>query len=307
MGNYFSIHMPSFKFNNFFSNHFIRLFCRRLGLPRRQIYNLVRALSFVSPDSFEEKHVINSGHSNAGNCPVDKELGYFLFDENQTSELESVVADCMELYHQKHRQYDADYFLKNPNKRFLLTLASDHELMKITSIHEFITSDFVINTVYSYLQQPFVLSTIRLWWTVVNDTEIRSQKFHLDDEDLTQIKLFVNISDVSEDHGPFRFIDADNSQKIIASYRHGKRRFGDDEISAAMDEAPVISLTGSAGEGGFIDTSRCLHFGSRENKHDRLVLMAQFLKYDAPLLRGSLPVYAQPASYLSGEIPKSKN
>ena len=282
---------------NFFSNHFIRIFCRRLGLPRRQIYNLVRALSFVSRDSFEENHVIDSGQSDTGSCPVNKELGYFRFDKNQTSKLESVVADCMKLYHHKHTQYDADYFLKNPNKKFLLTLASDRELMKIASIHELITSDFVINTVYSYLQQPFVLCTIRLWWSVVNDTEIRSQKFHLDDEDLTQIKLFVNINDVSEDHGPFRFIDADNSQKIIASYRHGKRRFSDHEISAVVEQVPVISLTGAAGEGGFVDTSRCLHFGSRENKHDRLVLMAQFLRYDAPLLRGSLPVYDHPDSY----------
>ena len=278
---------------NFFSNHFIRIFCRRLGLPRRQVYNFVRALSFASPDRCGENHILDCVNADAGKSLINEELGYFRFDKNQSSGLKDVVADCMGIYHHKHSQYDADYFVKNPNKGFLLTLASDQELMKIASISNFITSDFVLNTVCSYLQQPFVLSTIRLWWSVVNDTEIRSQKFHLDDEDLSQIKLFVNINDVSEDHGPFRFIDAVNSENIISCYRHGKRRFSDDEISASTDKVPIISLTGSAGEGGFVDTSRCLHFGSRANKHDRLVLMAQFLRYDAPLLRGSLPVEAR--------------
>ena len=32
----------------------------------------------------------------------------------------------------------------------------------------------------------------------------------------------------------------------------------------------------------FVDTSRCLHYGSRFNKRDRLVLIIQFLTFHSP-------------------------
>jgi hypothetical protein len=31
-----------------------------------------------------------------------------------------------------------------------------------------------------------------------------------------------------------------------------------------------------------VDTSRCLHHGSRHTRKDRLVLMVQFLRFDCP-------------------------
>ncbi|MEM7304654.1 MAG: hypothetical protein AAF372_03920 [Pseudomonadota bacterium] len=281
---------------NFFSKHFIRIFCRRLGIPKKPIYNFLRFVSSVSPNSFEERHIISREQSSLTGL-IDRHSGFYRFDEKAIPVLKDVIDDCTRLYDEKIQQYDADYFVKNPNKGFLLTLSSDQELLKIPSIYKLITSEFVLDTVYSYLQQPFVLSTIRLWWSVVNETEIRSQKFHIDDEDLTQVKMFINISDITEDHGPFKFITADLSDQIISQNNHAKHRLTDNEVSASMEDIPVVALTGNRGEGGFVDTSRCLHFGSRANKFDRLVLMAQFLKFDAPLLKGSLPIFDRPGNY----------
>ena len=44
-----------------------------------------------------------------------------------------------------------------------------------------------------------------------------------------------------------------------------------------VGEIKRSKLVGPAGSGAFLDTSRCLHYGSRFNRRDRLVLIIQFL------------------------------
>ena len=43
-----------------------------------------------------------------------------------------------------------------------------------------------------------------------------------------------------------------------------------------------VSLTGQPGEGGCVDTCRCLHFGSRGNTKPRVMLMLRFNDHLAP-------------------------
>ena len=180
--------------------------------------------------------------------------------------------------------------MRNPKKRFLLTISSDEELLENTEVIKLIKSDFVNEKVNYYFKQPYVLSTVRLWWTPLNDSSISSQKFHLDEEDLTQVKLFVNISDVTRHHGPFTFLPGEPTAKILSNCRNGKRRFTDEDVYKHASNKDIIELTGKAGSGAFIDTSKCLHYGSRNNSKERLVLMAQFLKLNAPLLTHSLRI-----------------
>ncbi len=42
-----------------------------------------------------------------------------------------------------------------------------------------------------------------------------SQLFHVDPEGLTQVKFFINVFDVGEGEGPFTFIPADDTARII--------------------------------------------------------------------------------------------
>jgi len=98
-----------------------------------------------------------------------------------------------------------------------------------------------------------------------------SQLFHVDPEGLTQVKFFIHMYDVGDSEGPFTFIPADETERIIAEVRALRRRQGkphsgrylDEEIDAVGGASSIVRIEGPTGDGIAIDTSRCLHMGSR--------------------------------------------
>ena len=130
-----------------------------------------------------------------------------------------------------------------------------------------------------------------------------SQLFHSDWEDVTQLKLFVHCSDVSSDNGPLTAVRATASARAKQGmhYCYGGSGFrrGDEEVLALVEPADVRAFEGPAGTAVFVDTSACLHFGSRlsAGASDRLVVQLQFLRPSAFALvlgRKSVPVVAGP-------------
>lgn len=114
-----------------------------------------------------------------------------------------------------------------------------------------------------------------------------SQLFHSDWEDIRQLKLFVNCSDVMSRDGPLSALRAAASAQVkrVLHYRYGGRGFrrGDDEVLALAKPDDLRSFEGPAGTAVFLDTSACLHYGSRlqEGAPDRLVVQMQFLRPSA--------------------------
>lgn len=272
--------------NQPFNYYFIKTLHRKFRLPRTLVYSISRR--FISKNRSHQANKI----ARIPNTPpadfIPQSSGFKLFQYNEIPNSNSLVAECNAIFNKCRQNYNDQYFLKNPKKRFLLTIASNEDLLNNIEIKKFLKSDFVNNNVSSYFNHPYVLSTVRLWWTPLNNTSISSQKFHLDEEDLTQMKVFVNISEVTQHHGPFTFLSGEASAKILSKFRNGKRRFSDEEIFKHIPKDELVELTGNAGSGAFVDTSKCLHYGSRSNTNERLVLMAQFLKLNAPLLTHSL-------------------
>ena len=271
-----------------FNRYFIKTLYRKFRFPRKFVYRASRAINSVSPYNPHRSNIIYKNVNHSPRCPISINSGYSIFSAEDVPNHEKIITECRSVFEENRQIYDEQYFINNPKKSFLLTIASDEDLLKHNHINFFVKSDYVNEKVSHYLNQPYVLSTIRLWWTPINASSVSSQQFHLDEEDLTQVKVFMNISDVTPENGPFTLLPSNVSAKIISAARNGKRRYSDEEIYklAAIDK--VISLTGTAGSGAFVDTSKCLHYGSRNNSKERLVLMAQFLKSSAPLLKNSL-------------------
>jgi hypothetical protein len=61
--------------------------------------------------------------------------------------------------------------------------------------------------------------------------------------------------------------------------RDGKR-YSDDVVYQVAQRDDAISLLGPPGTAMFVDTNRCLHFGGRSTGHDRLLLVAQYVRVD---------------------------
>jgi hypothetical protein len=123
---------------------------------------------------------------------------------------------------------------------------------------------------------------------------IASQLFHVDPEGVTQVKFFVNVFDTDDEDGPFTFIPADKSRRIIGAIRSLRRkrgepnvgRYTDDEIAAVGGSGSIIRVTGPRGSGVAVDTSRCLHLGSRVRPGSFRLCM--YLQYCASLERGNV-------------------
>lgn len=89
-------------------------------------------------------------------------------------------------------------------------------------------------------------------------------QFHVDPEDTISFKLFVHLTDVDADCGPFHALPADLSRKVFddVDYR-GVASVTDESVDELVGYDNVFRLLGPAGTVGLADTTRCLHFGGR--------------------------------------------
>src|SRR2546425_16978 len=153
---------------------------------------------------------------------------------------------------------------------------------------DFALSDPLLSIVTNYLGMVPRLTRVDLVYTIPRQTpdeHIASQLFHQDPEGVKQAKLFLYVFDVGEEHGPFMFIPASRSEQIVPAIRQQRRqagardevRYRDEEVQAQGGLADVVRLTGAAGTAAMVDTSRCLHAGSRIRPgYFRLCLFIQY-------------------------------
>jgi hypothetical protein len=163
-------------------------------------------------------------------------------------------------------------------KRFPLNVMAPEDLFTYPEILDIALHDELLAAVCDYLGQAPRLFNVALWWTPPNETVKGSQLFHYDHRDTRQAKLFLNVNDVGPDSGPLNFLTARKSAEVNAHVGYSQDRYTDEEVFGAISPADVVQTTGPAGSAFVVDTARCLHFGSRENKLDRLVLMVSFAR-----------------------------
>jgi hypothetical protein len=105
--------------------------------------------------------------------------------------------------------------------------------------------------------------------------------FHMDPEDTISFKVFVQLTDVDDDCGPFHALPANLTRDVLRAVGYSGITFLTDErIEALVGWDSIAKLTGPAGTVGFVDTTRCLHFGGRPRKAGKPVrdqLVFQYL------------------------------
>ena len=152
---------------------------------------------------------------------------------------------------------------------------------------DFSTSSDLLYTVCHYLKTIPVLSTtlpsgIRFVESNHDfddqpDTPHDSQLFHIDYYSLPNVYVLVLLEDTTEENGPWKFIPREASQKIKEEldYWHTRKgyRISDEDIFKLIPEDQVISFTGKRGSVLFIESSGCLHYGSRRSIKPRFQLM----------------------------------
>ena len=219
---------------------------------------------------------------------IDHKKGYGLLPPDSTGELSQVLATCRHVFELKKAHIEArlagfdDWDQERKQKylarkqSFLRYLLDDEDLRHHPDLVEWALSDASLGAATQYLGMVPYLSRVDLMYSLPRDGDdnIASQLFHLDYEGVTQVKTFVHVFDVDETQGPFTFIPADATARILRDIRQLRRRrrtgqdvesrrYSDDEIAAVGGRDDIVTVKGPAGAGVAIDTSRCLHLGSR--------------------------------------------
>jgi hypothetical protein len=219
---------------------------------------------------------------------IDPDRGYGLLSLDPGSDLAPVLAACRRLFEIKQRPIEerlAGFDTWGPEKQqryrsgkqsFLRYLLDDDDLRRHPELVDFSLSEALLCPATRYLGMVPLLTRLDLMYSLPRgaDGNIESQLFHLDHEGLTQVKSFVHVYDVGAAEGPFTFIPADASARIVRDIRRLRRerghaadvearRYLDAEVEAVGGRDAVVTIEGPAGAGVAVDTSRCLHLGSR--------------------------------------------
>ena len=128
------------------------------------------------------------------------------------------------------------------HKGYLIELLNDEDLLRYPQLVDFCLSRPVVEAVARYLGTLPILRRVGLWLSFPAPSDGSSRLFHLDPEDLTQVRMFVNIIDISTSQGPL-------IPQTIATLRATERalvRF--DSILGAGNGGRIDSLTASMTE-----------------------------------------------------------
>jgi hypothetical protein len=219
---------------------------------------------------------------------IDPDKGYRLLSAEPSRELSAVLATCRRLFEVKKAEFDerfAGFENWSPERQekylsrkqsFLRYLLDDEDLRQHPDLVEFALGDATLGAATRYLGMVPYLSRVDLMYSLARGTDdnISSQLFHLDHEGVTQVKVFMHVFDVGDAEGPFTFIPADATMRIVSDIRKlrsrrgaghdvASRRYSDEEIAAVGGLDAAVTVKGPAGAGVAVDTSRCLHLGSR--------------------------------------------
>ena len=151
----------------------------------------------------------------------------------------------------------------------------DHDLIdNIKPILKFATQDILIGLVAKHLKQIPIIAGITLNYTKkmkASEKPTGAQKFHRDLHDKSLMHLVIPIYDLDKNSGPFTYVDAITSDKIINFVRHKGGRIEDRIIYKFANEENIVKITGQAGQAHFMSPYYSIHCGGRVKKDFRLL------------------------------------
>lgn len=179
------------------------------------------------------------------------------------------------LSRQRHEGEAAlESFLTNTKKEFRMhllphRLTYDHPLIRLA------LDDRLLALVNRYMGMRAYLRAVELWWDRPTDAPPKeTQLWHRDHDDLRNVKVFLYLTDVTVDTGPFCFIPRTHPQ---GERRHVylSGRTTDEQMEAIFPPSQWRVCTASAGTVIICDTCG-YHKGLKPKRGDRLMVVLQY-------------------------------
>ena len=264
-------------------NKFIKFIFKSSGYPNYADILITKTRKLYNPNRmFLRKKIALDLIKNYQGEYICKKRGFLLFDKKFHSGLDKIVEICNSILDKKGRENLSNWYIKNSNnksKSFFFNVLDEDDLLANPEILEFILSKKILDCAINYF--GFVPELCSLGIFVSPETKdtnfLASQNYHLDGEN-QHLKCYIYLSEVTKKNGAFTFIPKDktNELRFINGGKAKSCGLEDENLLNEYDEKYSISVKGQAGSGGIIDTSSCLHYGSRCLEGNRLVFMFHF-------------------------------
>ena len=230
--------------------------------------------ALTSPrDAIQRRNAAAAYNRTHADTRLDRRDGYAMLSPGSVANTDEIIALSLSLFEEKQRQMAAAGSSTSKKWAFLRSILTNQDLARNPKLVDFALSDSLLALVTNYLGTIPHLNRIDLLYSVNHGGEeaISSQIYHLDPEGTRQAKLFMNLRDVGPEEGPFTFIPASETTRIVNAIKKRRLedtqmaagRYSDDELAAVGGLEKAISVDGPRGSAALVDTSRCLHFGSR--------------------------------------------
>lgn len=261
-----------------------KIFVRGLGIPRHLVYAVLRGIKtcFMPREVRVRRQIAQAFVRSTPDLASWLQSGYRTLEPEELGNTQPAIEICRGIQREAQARDWAD---PSGAKTFLRYVASDQDFLAYPEVLQFVLSENILRAVSAYLGSVPVLSSVALLWSpplAEGTPPTSSQRFHNDHEDLSQVKLFLHVNDVEPDHGVFTFHRAETTRRVRKALGTKRGRLDDEDVAKVAGGERPIEVSGPAGMAIFVDTSRCLHFGSRPSRKHRLVFQAQYLRCNSP-------------------------
>jgi hypothetical protein len=224
---------------------------------------------------------------------IDKKTGFKIFKKNELLDTNTLVSFLKKWSEKKIKSLDKKEIVSLSKigsvKPYYINLLEYQDLKSFNSLKSFLGSNEIINLLYEYYGFIPHLSHLALFFSnnIIYPNKSQSilgtQNAHFDNHDLKHVKLFLNISDVNLEDGPLHIFNktVSDSFRMSSGRILNKKPVRDDKELNQIKNSGV-SFVGESGSLAIVDTSNCLHYGSRVNSgKGRLTLVIHFTCFDS--------------------------
>ncbi|NQV40667.1 MAG: hypothetical protein HQ505_09115 [Nitrosopumilus sp.] len=209
------------------------------------------------------------------------EKGVALFSANEIPGLEDASRIAQKVYAERKPENETGKSQRTDYSPFYVLL-NNKDVKNYPELVEIATCDALAEILSGYFDSVPLLQNINVWLAKPDVSGMGSQKFHLDKPDVHFVSVFINVFPVSEENGPLTLLPSDISAKVCNGtsysdiYYFEDGRLEDDDVLKHCNKDDFIEMVGNVGSGAIVDTSTCLHFGSRCKSGERVTLVFRY-------------------------------
>jgi len=174
-----------------------------------------------------------------------------------------------------------------PGKSFWRLLVDNSNIQAHQFLLDFAKNEYFHVIATNYLGINAVLSSVTLMKSYPNNEPFNhSQMWHLDADDSKNVVIYLYVSEVSSENGPFELVPLSSMKKVLPPRCMRKHVYSDFQIQKFVSRFSPISIVGPSGSMFACDTCTTYHRGSRCTSTIRLALS---IRYQTPT--GLYPFY----------------